>query len=352
MRFPEIFDRFARDRQGVVGVLTAIMLMTLLTAAGVAIDLSRAVQFRTALQNALDSAALAGASVYKDSTKAGAATAVANSYMNAIIGSLPQNRGVSFTVTPATTASGFTVTVSASAPVPTTIMALIVSQVPVAATATAINPVVIVNFDLGGAGSWFSSAADLNTVYWYIVPDDGSVPTPAQIPSNHQLFTNATGAPAPSGVQQVPAQVNQNIAFAFKNVTGGNSGYGPNFYGAAQGSTHWFFSQTKNLSQAAYPGTPDPNCSVQTVAVDDKTYSNTPAFQKKCIPPTSKQYPAPSCSDLNDPNVLKRGQAMRFYWNDMGGAGQDDKDYNDGEYNVSCTPPQQTSTPRGVVLIK
>jgi Flp pilus assembly protein TadG len=352
MRLLELFDRFARDRQGVVGVLTAIMLMTLLTAAGVAIDLARAVQFRTALQNALDSAALAGASVYSDTTKSAAATAVANSYMNSIIGSLPQNSGVSFTVTPATTANGFTVTVSASAPVPTTIMALVASQVPVAATATAINPVVIVNFDLGGAGSWYSNAADTNTVYWYIVPSDGSVPTPAQIPSDHQLFTNATGAPAPSGVQQVPAQSNQNIGFAFKNVTGGNSGYGPNAYGAAQGTTHWFFSQTKNLSQAAYPGAPGPNCSVQTVAVNNKTYSNSPPIEGNCIPSTVKQSPAPSCSDLNDPNVLKQGQAMRFYWNDMGGAGSDDKDYNDGEYNVSCTAPQQTSTPRGVVLIR
>jgi Flp pilus assembly protein TadG len=210
MQFLEVFDRFARDRQGVVGVLSAIMLMTLLTAAGVAIDLSRAVQFRTALQNALDSAALAGASVYKDATKASAATAVANNYMNSIIESLPQNSGVSFAATTGISARGFTVTVNASAPVPTTIMALFVSQVPVAATATAINPVVVVNFDLGGAGNWFSDAADTNTVYWYIVPDDGSVPTPAQIPSNHQLFTNATGAPVPSGVQQIPLQSNQN----------------------------------------------------------------------------------------------------------------------------------------------
>jgi hypothetical protein len=85
--------------------------------------------------------------------------------------------------------------------------------------------------------------------------------------------------------------------------------------------------------------------------VSDKTYSNTPAVQGKCIPSTSKQYAAPSCSDLNDPNVLKPGQAMRFFWNDMGGVA-DDRDYNDGEYNVTCTSPQQSSAPRGVVLIK
>ena len=66
------------DRRAGVALLTGVACAPLLLATGIAIDMSRLVQFRAALQNAADAAALAGAAAYTSGTTASAAAAIAS----------------------------------------------------------------------------------------------------------------------------------------------------------------------------------------------------------------------------------------------------------------------------------
>src|SRR5438128_15525 len=120
--------RFIAHRDGAVGITFAVSLIALVPAVGTAIDYGRAVQFKTALQNAADNAALAGASAYISSSTASNAQAIAANYMNAAIALLPANNGVT-SPTPTTNVltssgqtTGYTVTATASGSIATTFM--------------------------------------------------------------------------------------------------------------------------------------------------------------------------------------------------------------------------------------
>lgn len=344
-----LMRRLFHDAGAAVGVIFAVCLIMLVLAAGAAVDYTRAAQLRSTLQGVVDAAALSGASAYVSSSTATTAETVGKNYMNAGIKLLPPNLGITYKVTTNTVSSGgnvtaYTVTITASGQVATTLMGLITSALTVSVNATATNPIVMASIDLG---TWSSSACDTNTIYWYVVPSDNSVPSDSDL---HPIFTNATSSStvkllndtstlvstldAKNGAAgtsfQVPAS--QKIGFVLQNVTGGNCSYGSNQYGGATGSSHVFYSQLSPPSQDAYPQT-NQNCSLQVLAVTG--HSQPTPSGGSCSSTTSKNA-APSCSTLS-------GQTMAYFWNDMGGT-KDDKDYNDAEYDFSCSGGSSGST--------
>ena len=321
---------FRADRRGTVAVLTGLMILPLMFSAGIAVDLTRATGFRAALQNAADSAALAGAAAYTDAAQATAATAVATAYLQQAEAGLPPNRGVSFTVTPAVLTNaagqtaGYTVSVTAQAQVATTLMSLVVASMPAVARATAENPVVTINATLG---NWKSSAWDANTIYWYVVPPNGALPAAADL---HALFTN-TG-PAPTTLPSIQVTAAQKIGFALQNVTGGIQGYGANQYGSPQGQTNWLYSQLSPPSASAYPTEPR-NCALEVAVATaaDPTPTQTGGSCSSATPALGTV----SCAQA-------AGETIFYFWNDMGGSA-DDYDYNDAQYSLTCAAPPATT---------
>nr|WP_322059250.1 pilus assembly protein TadG-related protein [Paraburkholderia sp. J63] len=261
----------ARQR-GVSSIMLLVLLIPLLLAVGVAVDFARMVQFRSDLQNAVDEAALAGAAAFLDSTQSAQAVTVATNYFNRAI--LPVSLSVSApTVT--TNASGtinpvlgnaqaLTVTVSATANVQTTLMALVApAMATISAKATAANPVVSANLKFP---TQTYSACDGNTVYLYQVPqnasktgyDYSSVPA-FNLQNYYEIYTTyaagTTLGTLPS--QTIPTfSVNQPLGLMLRNDTNGNVGnstcgikgtgtsalQGANSYGAPNGSSQTFYS--------------------------------------------------------------------------------------------------------------
>ncbi|MGC8477779.1 MAG: pilus assembly protein TadG-related protein [Acetobacteraceae bacterium] len=311
------------DRRAGVALLTALGMVPMLLSVGIAIDFYRVAAFRIALQNAADSAALAGAAVYTATGQSAAATRTANAYMTQAEATLPANDGVTFTATPGTntnnagTATGYTVAVTASANVPTTVMSLITPSISTSVSAGAVNPEVTITASLG---NWKSSAWDANTIYWYVVPSDGSLPTSSDL---HEIFTNQGNAP--SSLPSITVTAGQTIGFALKNVTGGIRGYGSNQYGSRQGHTNWFYSQLSPPSADAYPTEPS-NCSLEVI-VATSADPNPTETAGSCSAAT------PANGTLNCQQLP--GQTVYYFWNDMGG-GVDDKDYNDAQYSITC----------------
>jgi Flp pilus assembly protein TadG len=347
-----ILRRFGADATGNVALLFGLMVVPLALASGVGIDYARAANLRASLQSAADSATLAGASAYVSPASATTAQTLASNYLSkGTAPILPQITLGTTTVTPGTQSSSgvvtaYTMSVTVSATVPTTLMALVTGPMTVNAAATAKNPIVT---GIVGLTNWKSGACDANTAYWYPVPADGGIPSPSTLTL---MFTN-TGASNPSSVN-VPVSASQKIGFAFKNVTGGNCGYGSNQYGGSQGSTHWFYSSQSPPNGGAYASAATKDCSLQvikgTVFLGTTTYA---APKSQCFTASSNPTmasvltrSAPSCAEL-------AGASYQYVWNDMGG-NTDDLDYDDGIFTYSCTggsgAANGTST-TGVVLI-
>jgi len=350
------------DESGAVAVIFALLLLPLLLTIGAAIDYSRGQQFRSALQGAVDSAALAGAAAYVDSTMGTAATTAANEAMNTAITQLPSYQGtVTFSAVPAigTTSNGavaYTVTVTAQAAVTTTLMSLVTNSINISASAEALNPAVSSTVTLPKG---ISSASDKNIIYWYVVPKDGSLPV---LSSSNVVYSNVPGWNANSASPPT-AMGSQQIGFALVNVTGGNSSYGANGYKASAGSTHTFYSHLMPPSQLATDTTDSvttcskkkcttsnpetystvtKNCSLQVLPTPNP--SNPPASVTGSCSTALPDYAAPTCSQLAK-------QTMTYYWNDMGGT-TDDYDYNDAVYTVTCKSAGNGSGPTGVLLVK
>jgi Flp pilus assembly protein TadG len=137
--------RIARDRRGTIAITFALMLPPVLMVAGAAVDYARLEQFKTQLQATVDSAALAGAAVYASSSQSSSATTVAKNFVTSNVAQLPGHIG---SVTPTVSASlistgsnaGYTVAVSATVTMATTMMRLINQTLNVSASASAVNP--------------------------------------------------------------------------------------------------------------------------------------------------------------------------------------------------------------------
>ena len=124
------------------------------------------------------------------------------------------------------TVSGYTVSVTATTQMPTTFMSLFVSSVPVTASATAVNQVSTVTQDGSEIIDNFkSSACDLNTIYYYLISDNNTIPNPSTFTGGQLVATDGSSAnPAVS----FTASATQKIGFALQNVTGGRCAYGSN----------------------------------------------------------------------------------------------------------------------------
>ena len=180
---------------------------------------------------------------------------------------------------------------------PTTIGGIFRDEVPVSAAATAFHgrPVRIVDLQITefNADAW-----DANSIYWYIVPEDGGEPAPEDL---HLLLSNDPNHPAPEVPDPIQIGVNEVLGFALVNVTGGVNPYGSNSYGQPAGSVHTFYSH---------------------------------------LEPENNQTAGNSDCSLG---------AVEHAWDDNGG-GSDDNDFDDAVYEFSCTVVR--TDPTTVYLLK
>lgn len=336
-----------RNRRGSVATWFGLSLVPLLVFTGAGLDLGRTLNQKAQLQNAVDAAALAGASAYTSSATSATAVAAANNYMAQFKAS--SGLAVTYNVAPSTAVNGTTITlykiaVTASAPIANTIMAINRASNTISVSASAQNPVYNITINLS---SFNASASDLNTISYYIVPADNSAPALAD---TTLIYSNASSSNPTTATIQMTAS--QKLGFLLTNTTGGKpttscrwvyysyqctttyaSGYGYNQYGGSQGSTHYFWSHMSPPSKLAYP-TVTADCSLQVLATTGSPTSG-------ACPATTPANGAVSC-------VESSGQTLHFYWNDMGGP-TDDKDFNDAAYTVACAKVDSTVS-KGMVL--
>ncbi len=339
---------FLQDRAGNVMIMFAGMGVGLVLMVGAGVDYTRAVQFKSALQALADASVLAGASVYVSDTTAASGIATAQAYWNNGLSRLPSNSGVgtaSFTTTSDSGGYYVHVTVPTST-IKTTFLSLVTSSIGVVVSATAKDPIVTATINLNG---WTSDAGDGNSIYWYKVPQDDSIPpfnsTTKADGTYNLIFSNVISTPATLSSSIAAAQ---QVGFAFVNQTAAHSpGWNYcNQYGGCTGSTHIFYSQLNNPNGASstdvpagadgygysttsgYAGGVVKNCSLEVQSYTSTAPTNPPSTGS-CTTPAANQLFSPSCAQLN-------GQSVHYSWNDMGG-GSDDLDYNDGQYNFNCT---------------
>lgn len=354
-----------KDRVASVSVMFAFSLVAVVPAIGIAVDVSRAVQFRTALQNAVDNAALAGASAFITSTDATSGTSAASNYLTKALAAMPGGASGDGTptITPTvSTGNGNTVRIDAARSLPMTFLSPIMPAMKISVTATALNNPQSTAF-VGGTNpppntpplKASSDAGDHNMIYMYPIPADGSAPKDSDLTL---IYDNHPADPTvnlPS--VSLTVQPGTKIGFALKNVTGGIHDYGTNGYGGVSGSTHWIYSHMSPPSKLAYgaSATSSKDCAVMT---NDVT-SNPVGLSTSNAPVTGSCFASTSTrvQNLSLDCAHNVGKSIRYYWNDMGGP-RDDKDYNDAAYTVSCTAAASTSgssnanAPKGVILIQ
>ena len=161
-----LIARFRADRGGNILLMFCFLSVGLVLLAGGAVDLSRAVMLRSALQDAADAAALAGATNFSSASAFSARQAVATDYMNASLARLPDHGDITFTVSPFATDSNGTTTaynvkIAAVARLKTTFMALLADTIPVSVVATAAYSV---SADNGDDGSGDDSSSSLPSI--------------------------------------------------------------------------------------------------------------------------------------------------------------------------------------------
>ncbi|WP_447679154.1 TadE/TadG family type IV pilus assembly protein [Methylobacterium sp. M6A4_1b] len=309
----DMLCNFLSDCRGTFAVWFGVMLIPVLLIAGGGLDMMRAVQLRSELQTAADSAALAGASVYISATASSTAQATATRFMANAIARMPYASNVTFTVTPSvTSAAVYSVALTAQARVPNSILSMVTSETAVTVISEARSAGYKLSFSLS---SFASNSADANSIYWYVVPANNGIPGNSDL---NLLFSNTSSSIS----KDISAIIGtgQKIGFALQNVTGGISSYGRNGYGATPGSSHIFYSHLVPPSSAAYTLQLF-NCSLQTTT------------QGGLLSNGFCSLGAPSNATVNCNQTP--GRKITYKWNDMGGA-VDDKDYNDAVFNVTC----------------
>ncbi len=348
-----------------VAPLFSLMIVPVVLTVGGAVDFSRSVHFRSELQAVSDSAALAAAALWAGGTTTAATQAAAN-YITAGVGNLPQNGGVTNSVATSTISTGYQVDVSMTSSMTTTFLGIIMPSIAVKVYSTALNPNPYGHFCQGAAPStagmcgstsaFSASAADTNSIYWYYVPADGSVPADSAMTL---LWSNAAGTnvnPAP-----IPLTSAQKVGFALRNVTGNYGSYSSrnlcpsyntttkvcnNQYGSAPGTTHTSYSHlvpptnstngynsTNNAANTNnINGSTGSNCAVQITLNNTSTGAATaPSYNGSCPAYNSgagTTYATPTCAQLGS-------KVITFYWNDMGGT-SDDRDFNDAIFTYYC----------------
>ncbi len=347
-------ERFGADRRGTVAVLTGLLIVPLMVSAGVAVDLSRATAVHAALQNAADSAALAGAGVYTSAQAAAVATSEATTYIRQATATLPAADNAQFTVSTGTVTdstgqvSGYTVTVTATATMPTTLMSLVTPNVATSASSTAENKLLAIT---PNNASVAPNNPDADTVYWYVVHQDGSLPDDSEL---HPMFSNTDGE-APDTLAPIRFAAGQTIGFALANRTGGNMPYGDNQYGGEQGQTHMFYSQLPVPNANAYPSEQH-NCSLQVTASQGSTGSQGQGNQGQGNQGQGGQgqedssdgedhsHPTPVSGTMDCMHAP--GESLTFAWDDMGGH-SDDRKFDSVSFTASCPAAPASGTSAG-----
>lgn len=258
--------RLWRDTRGSVTVTFALLLVPMMLILGLSFDYARLVQVRAALQNAVDEAAVAGASAFTGTSAATTAQTVATNYFNQAILPPALTRGTPTVTTNAngttngsigtnTAAPAYSVTVTASATVNLTLLSLISPSIAVNATATAGSPITSASASFQ---TTIKQACDRNTAYLYEVPtksgggyDYSSVPTFTTGANGNYYFiaSSDTTVPTPSGNTPPTMTPNQPLGIALYNQTNGNVSNnngcnvtGANSYGAPPNAQQWFYS--------------------------------------------------------------------------------------------------------------
>ncbi len=212
-----MFKRLAADRRGTIALITAIVLFPLLfLAVGVPIDLARAIQYRAALQNIADTAALAGSEVIGVGANPSQACTLTLAYANipALNGEIAGGATATATLTapggsiacgsatstPQTTdaTAPNEVSVTMSGTQPTTFLSFYKSTIPIAATSSVIGPPDFITIcDQPNP----NPSGDLSQAYYYLrntdgtfVNEDGSAVTP----SSYGPFPGESGGVATS----------------------------------------------------------------------------------------------------------------------------------------------------------
>jgi len=386
------YGPLSASRQGAVAVLFALTLVPLMIGAGMATDFARAQILRSSLQTIADSSALAGASELNQNQDPNqshiSAISIATSYFNKSTALLMNSGAVG---APTVTApNSFTVKVSVTATLKTTLMSLFTPTVPMSVSATAEGPGYALQIAPGSGFS--SSASDANTIFFYTVPAGGGRPPIDATASNYKpLFSNSAAYRSYYNINNATASIavgsNDQVGFALYNVTGGVTPYpnnGTNAYGAANNTTHGFFSSLSapSMDPGQFPG------STQTIG-----YPRQPAYSvlsNKCAKTAITTTTSSSLTKYADPCgvgypcVTKVGTALfqnnlmvnnkcstpssailtclqlyetptSFSWGDMGGS-PDDFDYANADYTVQCVPnttgTASAGQPSAVILVQ
>lgn len=339
---------FRSALSGSVATWFALASATLLCFAGVGLDIGRGVNQKQQIQGAADAAALAGVSVFTDITQSSNAQAVSDNFIN----TFASTSGIVFSSIKSTPSvvknqngdiTAYVMTVKTVSSIDNSLMKMASSSntvtVQAVAQSAAYKAVISLN-------NWSSNAVDTNSISWYTVPPDNSIPAVTSL-----LFSNASGAPKSTGTVTIPVTGTQKIGFLLTNVTDGNAtvqtctvfiifknctqsnDYGSNQYGGASKSVHLFYSHLTPPSKLAYLAVAQ-NCSLQVFV----GATATPTTGCTSSLPANSTF---SCSQTS-------GLTLAFYWNDMGGS-TDDKDYNDAVYTVTCSKVDNTIA-SGVVL--
>ena len=217
LRWRRRFDAYARhSRRGSIAIITAVSFIPLTIAAGVAVDMSRMADVRSALQRATDNAALSGAAAYvlytqTDSFNVVARTMAHSAFCNAatampagfvlvatsgstvcgngqgpvvsavIAGYSPGTRGTAANSGCTATSTvvdgaicGFVVTVSASATAKTIFPFLLGGLAKVSVTASAINPFINLSTALSPGIAGGAHAADSLWIYPLLLDANGA----------------------------------------------------------------------------------------------------------------------------------------------------------------------------------
>lgn len=363
------------SRRGAVAVLFALTAIPMILAVGAATDYMRMQVLRTSLQSIVDDSALAGASVLNQPNGQTTSVSIAQAYFNKGAATLTDDATVSAPTV--TVPDSITVHVSAQATLKTTFMGLVMSNMPVSVSATAKGPGYELQFNK--TGGFTSQAADSDSIYFYVVPANGAVPT--SISQMTLLFTNDPKVDPnyqtdDANPKYIAVGANDKVGFALVNITGGISSYSSNQYGGTTGSTHIFYSSLAAPSMDAYSNqqyyqgeeqqvqsgwwysgnqckktaiTATNSNWIPTSQVNTHQCSTTYAYP--CVTATggstyqnnllvganqnSLTCSTPSTAVQTCLQLYEN--PLTFAWNDMGG-GTDDYDYNDAVYSVTCLP--------------
>ncbi len=250
-----------QERAAVAGIF-AVLAVPLASSIALAVDYSLIAHARIALQDAVDQAAITGASAYSDANQATSAkTAATNAFKAARLpgtltsGTPNVTTNASGTINPNLgTQSAYTVTVTDTAQINAGFIRIFRPSLSITATATAANPKIAPKITVSQVRS---SACDANTIYLYVVPtgsngkpDYTSVPTfTTGSGGNYYQIGNNFGGALPSGQALPTVTANQALGIMLANKKNGNgcgisaadsygnpNGYTVNFYSSFEGA--------------------------------------------------------------------------------------------------------------------